>query len=289
MVRFVHKYSNGSSCHQAVPEVAGHSRAAQPLRRIVVVVVKMNRTLMLMVFLGALFTREAQAFYNPSAGRWLSRDPLSESGDKNLYGFVGNDAASSYDYLGQRMEPPPRPPAPPREPPNTDPVPSGECRIQVCCGSVSGTVWEHCYVRFDDENGSSGCRAGPSRRTQGSGGSGSQGGVPSNCKQCCGFWGTVNGGCGAPGSPEMAGDFGRPGQSCVTVDQSAAMCGVMDCIRRKIQEMNRQCVRYRVNGPNSNSAIYTALQDCMGAAPPKPAGSQTPGWRPINNDDKRCN
>ena len=228
-------------------------------------------------------------YYDPDTGRWPSRDPIGERGGKNLFSFVGNDAENSYDYLGQRMEPNPRPPTPPRQPPNTDPVPSGQCRIQVCCGSVSGTVWEHCYVGFGDENGTSGCRAGPSRRTQGSGSSGSQGGVPSHCNKCCGFWGTLSGGCGTPGSPEMAGDFGQSGQNCVTVEQSAAACGVVDCVRRKIQDMNQQCIRYRVFGPNSNTAIYTALQECMGTSPTSPAGSQIPGWRPINDDDKRCN
>jgi hypothetical protein len=40
-------------------------------------------------------------FYNPSTGRWLSRDPEGEDeGGPNLYGFVGNDPIDIGDYLG---------------------------------------------------------------------------------------------------------------------------------------------------------------------------------------------
>jgi len=39
-------------------------------------------------------------YYNPSAGRWLSRDPIEEQGGVNLYGMVGNDPLSRWDYLG---------------------------------------------------------------------------------------------------------------------------------------------------------------------------------------------
>lgn len=40
-------------------------------------------------------------YYNPSTGRWISRDPAGEfQGGANLYGFVGNQATQYYDYLG---------------------------------------------------------------------------------------------------------------------------------------------------------------------------------------------
>jgi RHS repeat-associated protein len=39
-------------------------------------------------------------YYNAELGRWLSRDPIEESGGVNLYGFVGNDSVISYDALG---------------------------------------------------------------------------------------------------------------------------------------------------------------------------------------------
>jgi len=41
-------------------------------------------------------------YYNPTTGRWLSRDPIQERGGVNLYGMVGNDAVNRWDYLGLR-------------------------------------------------------------------------------------------------------------------------------------------------------------------------------------------
>ena len=38
--------------------------------------------------------------YNPSTGRWLSRDPIGERGGVNLYGFVGNAPLDNQDALG---------------------------------------------------------------------------------------------------------------------------------------------------------------------------------------------
>ncbi len=43
---------------------------------------------------------EALAFYNPSTGRWLSRDPIEEQGGGNLFGFVGNNPVLFIDMLG---------------------------------------------------------------------------------------------------------------------------------------------------------------------------------------------
>jgi RHS repeat-associated protein len=39
-------------------------------------------------------------YYNPSTGRWLSRDPIGERGGKNLYGMVDNNPVKFWDYLG---------------------------------------------------------------------------------------------------------------------------------------------------------------------------------------------
>jgi RHS repeat-associated protein len=39
-------------------------------------------------------------YYNPVTGRWLSRDPIGENGGLNLYGMVGNNPISKWDYLG---------------------------------------------------------------------------------------------------------------------------------------------------------------------------------------------
>lgn len=40
-------------------------------------------------------------FYQPSTGRWLTRDPIGEEGGLNLYGFVGNNALNNRDSFGQ--------------------------------------------------------------------------------------------------------------------------------------------------------------------------------------------
>ncbi|WP_414664427.1 RHS repeat-associated core domain-containing protein [Horticoccus sp. 23ND18S-11] len=39
-------------------------------------------------------------YYDPRNGRFISRDPLGESGGLNLYGFAGNDGVNRWDYLG---------------------------------------------------------------------------------------------------------------------------------------------------------------------------------------------
>jgi RHS repeat-associated protein len=39
-------------------------------------------------------------YYDPSGGRWPSRDPIEEDGGHNLYGFVGNSPVNLVDVLG---------------------------------------------------------------------------------------------------------------------------------------------------------------------------------------------
>jgi hypothetical protein len=39
-------------------------------------------------------------FYNPSTGRWISRDPIGERGGMNLHGFVANDPRNRSDRHG---------------------------------------------------------------------------------------------------------------------------------------------------------------------------------------------
>jgi RHS repeat-associated protein len=40
-------------------------------------------------------------YYDSMNGRWPSRDPIEEKGGANLYKFLGNNALSKWDYLGQ--------------------------------------------------------------------------------------------------------------------------------------------------------------------------------------------
>jgi uncharacterized protein RhaS with RHS repeats len=42
----------------------------------------------------------ASGFYNPTVGKWLSRDPIQEKGGLNLLGFCRNSPVSCFDPLG---------------------------------------------------------------------------------------------------------------------------------------------------------------------------------------------
>jgi hypothetical protein len=53
---------------------------------------------LLLAWLG--FAPLAQAYYNPSAGRWLNRDPIEEKGGLNTASFVNNTPIFSVDRLG---------------------------------------------------------------------------------------------------------------------------------------------------------------------------------------------
>jgi hypothetical protein len=55
----------------------------------------------LLATLTLLLPLSAHCFYNPSTGRWLSRDPSGEKQDKNLYGFVANRPVLLVDIDGR--------------------------------------------------------------------------------------------------------------------------------------------------------------------------------------------
>ena len=63
---------------------------------------KLKLMIRLLLLAGLLsgFAPVAQAFYNPSSGRWLNRDPIGELGGLNVYAFVVNDPLSFVDPLG---------------------------------------------------------------------------------------------------------------------------------------------------------------------------------------------
>jgi hypothetical protein len=65
---------------------------------------KGSRTKFRIVFLCAYFFllshQTVRAFYNESAGRWLSRDRIEEAGGKNVYAFVRNRSTGHFDGLG---------------------------------------------------------------------------------------------------------------------------------------------------------------------------------------------
>jgi len=49
----------------------------------------------------AIQDAHAMRWYSPSAGNWLSRDPIGEQGGLNLYGFVRNEPINWLDYFGE--------------------------------------------------------------------------------------------------------------------------------------------------------------------------------------------
>jgi hypothetical protein len=61
---------------------------------------KSIKNVILLVAVGFFAALNVQASYDPSTGRWFSRDPAGEKGGQNLYGFVHNNGASSVDPLG---------------------------------------------------------------------------------------------------------------------------------------------------------------------------------------------
>jgi len=54
--------------------------------------------LVLLALLGSLTM--ANAYYDPSAQRWLNRDPIQEKGGLNVYRFVGNHPINKHDPFG---------------------------------------------------------------------------------------------------------------------------------------------------------------------------------------------
>lgn len=61
--------------------------------------------LLMLALLGVMLVQTAQAFYNPSTGRWLSRDPIEEKGGRNIYCFVNNTTTLTFDTDGRQLFP----------------------------------------------------------------------------------------------------------------------------------------------------------------------------------------
>lgn len=58
--------------------------------------------LKLVAFAWLLAPDSAVAFCNPQTGRWLNRDPIAETGGRNLHHFNYNDAVGHIDTAGKQ-------------------------------------------------------------------------------------------------------------------------------------------------------------------------------------------
>jgi uncharacterized protein RhaS with RHS repeats len=61
---------------------------------------KATKSIILVLFV-LLTAQITSAYYCPSTGRWLSRDPIEEQGGENLYGFNSNDSMDKIDLFGK--------------------------------------------------------------------------------------------------------------------------------------------------------------------------------------------
>lgn len=102
---------------------------------------KLMTRLLLLAGLLTGFAPVAQAFYNPSTGRWLSRDPIGEKGGVNLYGFVGNRPSTRVDPDGRQWY----------EPLTMAPKPCGKCGPDVT-SAVMKTLEEVEKAFLSDQN-----------------------------------------------------------------------------------------------------------------------------------------
>jgi len=93
-------------------------------------------------------------YSSPSIGRWLNRDPIGETGGRNLYGSNLNNAISRWDALGELSEGGVWP-----IPPNIVDPPSGpfsKCRVALRCDDVErsgATIGAHCGLIIDTGEG----------------------------------------------------------------------------------------------------------------------------------------
>ena len=86
--------------------------------------------------------------YDPVTARWLSRDPIGETGGINLYGYVGGNPVQYTDPEGLKSIVAPGPKDPSRPPTKTEKQlanpkictnkPYAECL--VCCGKIEGQL-----------------------------------------------------------------------------------------------------------------------------------------------------
>ena len=67
---------------------------------------KTVRVLLMVALAWLALPASVSAFYNPSTGRWLNRDPIGTRGGPNEFAFTKNCPVCNVDRLGQQIVPP---------------------------------------------------------------------------------------------------------------------------------------------------------------------------------------
>ena len=60
----------------------------------------MIRKIIIGVLLSIILPISSHAYYQAEQGRWISRDPIEEISERNLYCFINNNPLNSYDIAG---------------------------------------------------------------------------------------------------------------------------------------------------------------------------------------------
>jgi len=93
----------------------------------------------------------AQAFYNPSLGRWLNRDPIADLGGINLYSMVANNPIRYFDRFG--LAPVPNGPNQQRNNPNACTFICKNEKYEIVVGrSGQGKPYEDCCRKHEESH-----------------------------------------------------------------------------------------------------------------------------------------
>lgn len=179
--------------------------------------------------------------------------------------------------------------------------PPATCTIEVCCVlTVFEQAW-HCFticISFDEDEKVKGvvsCRGGPRRflifrkwaKVKGKN-------TPPDCFGNP-IWGPIDTYCGPyedghPDYPTNLKDWEKI--TCELIVSDSEACEECECIEDVMSCIEECCIDFRpILGPNSNSAAYTALEDCVPSLIVLPDGGPlfgAPGWGQLIDLSQCC-
>ena len=174
-------------------------------------------------------------YYDPSGGRWLTRDPIGYAGGSNLYGYVDSDPGNAVD-------------------------PSGLARVEVHFREIDGAgeaiqgtfggkkpLFYHSYIQVWEKGGKSSyiVRAGPSNR-----GPKPYGYILADVYQ----WNN-----NPDTNPELGGKQ-HPHVVVVASDPTKSASFYLDKMRCYAAQVNRNNIPYFPKGPNGNTFVANILE-----------------------------